>query len=61
MSIDIILALLNNQSKILSAPPNDIAEISVKEEDLKLIPVMHAIINDQIKAQFETLEKDLRS
>ena len=40
---------------------NDIAEISVKEEDLKLIPVMHAIINEQIKAQFETLEKDLRS
>ena len=61
MSIDIILALLHNQSKILSAPPNDIAEISVKEEDLKLIPVMHAIINEQIKAQFETLEKDLRS
>ena len=40
---------------------NDIAEISVKEEDLKLIPVMHAIINEQIKAQFEALEKDLRS
>lgn len=40
---------------------NDIAEISVKEEDLKSIPVMHAIINEQIKAQFEALEKDLRS
>ena len=40
---------------------NDIAEISVKEEDLKIIPVMHAIINEQIKAQFEALEKDLRS
>ena len=40
---------------------NDIAEISVKEENLKIIPVMHAIINEQIKAQFEALEKDLRS
>ena len=39
----------------------DIAEISVKEEDLKEIPVMHAIINEQIKAQFEVSEKDLRS
>ena len=39
----------------------DIAEISVKEEDLKEIPVMHAIINEQIKAQFEASEKDLRS
>lgn len=32
---------------------DDIAEISVKEEDLKLIPVMYAIINEKIKAQFE--------
>lgn len=31
----------------------DIAEISVKEEDLKVIPVMHAIVNEQIKAQFD--------
>ncbi len=30
----------------------DIAEIPIKEEDLRLIPVMHAIINEQIKAQF---------
>ena len=30
----------------------DIAEISIKEEDLKEIPVMHAIINEQIKAKF---------
>ena len=30
----------------------DIAEIPIKEEDLKLIPVMHAIINEQIKAEF---------
>jgi len=39
----------------------DIAEIPIKEEDLKEIPVMHAIINEQIKAQFEASEKDLRS
>lgn len=26
---------------------DDIAEISMKEEDLKVIPVMHAIINEQ--------------
>lgn len=31
---------------------DDIAEISVKEEDLKLIPVMHAVINEKIKAEF---------
>ena len=30
----------------------DIAEISVREEDLKIVPVMHAIVNEQIKAQF---------
>ena len=36
---------------------NDIAEIPVKEEDLKLIPVMDAIVNEQIKAQFENVEK----
>lgn len=35
---------------------DDIAEISVKEEDLKVIPVMNAIVNEQIKAQFEEAE-----
>ncbi len=30
----------------------DIAEISIKEEDLKNIPVMNAIVNEKIKAQF---------
>ena len=35
---------------------DDIAEISIKEEDLKVIPVMHAIMNEQIKAQFENLD-----
>ena len=32
---------------------DDIAEISVEEKDLKLIPVMHAIVNEQIKAKFD--------
>jgi len=32
---------------------DDIAEISVKEEDLKLIPKMDARINEQIKAKFD--------
>ena len=35
----------------------DIAEIPVKEEDLKLIPMMDATVNEQIKAQFENVEK----
>lgn len=35
---------------------DDIAEISVKEEDLKVIPVMNAAINEEIKAQFEKNE-----
>ena len=32
---------------------DDIAEISVEEKDLKLIPVMHDIVNEQIKAKFD--------
>ena len=32
---------------------DDIAEISIKEEDLKLIPRMEARINEQIKVQFD--------
>lgn len=32
---------------------DDIAEISVKEEDLKEIPVMNAIVNERIKEQYE--------
>lgn len=32
---------------------DDIATISIKEEDLKVIAVMDARINEQIKAQFE--------
>jgi hypothetical protein len=34
----------------------DIAEISIKEEDLKVIPVMNAIVNEQIKAKYDTEE-----
>ena len=36
---------------------DDIAEICIKEEDLKEIPVMHAIINEQIKAKSKNSEK----
>lgn len=32
---------------------DDIAEISIKEEDLKTIKILDAAINEQIKAQFE--------
>ena len=35
----------------------DIATISVKEEDLKVIPVMYAAVNEEIKARFEEAEK----
>ena len=31
----------------------DIADLYMKEEDLKLIPVMSPDVNEQIKAQFE--------
>lgn len=31
----------------------DIAEIDIREEDLKEIPVMYAIVNEEIKAQFD--------
>ena len=39
----------------------DIAEISIKEEDLKLIPVMNAIVNEQIKAKYDTEESSGKS
>lgn len=32
---------------------DDIATISIREEDLKEIPVMYAIVNEQIKARFD--------
>ena len=31
----------------------DIADLYIKEEDLKLIPVMNAAVNEEIKAQFD--------
>ena len=31
----------------------DITDLYMKEEDLKVIPVMNAIVNEQIKAEFE--------
>lgn len=39
----------------------DIAEISIKEEDLKVIPVMNAIFNEQIKAKYDAEESSGKS
>ena len=39
----------------------DIATISVKEEDLKVIPVMYAAVNEEIKARFEETGKNAKS
>ena len=36
---------------------DDIAEIDIREEDLKEIPVMDARVDEQIKAQFEKNEE----
>ena len=38
----------------------DIAEISVKEEDLKVIPCMNAFVNERIKAQYEEAESSTK-
>ena len=35
---------------------DDIAEISIKEDDLKIISAMNAAVNEEIKAQFERSE-----
>ena len=40
---------------------DDIATISIKEEDLKLIPVMDARVNEQIKTQHEKLGDSSKS
>ena len=32
---------------------DDIATLSVREEDMRLVPVMNAILNEQIKAKFD--------
>ena len=31
---------------------DDIATISIHEDDMEVVPIMHAIVNEQIKAQF---------
>ena len=36
----------------------DIATLGIKEEDLKQIPIMYAIVNERIKAQFDTMEQN---
>lgn len=40
---------------------DDIAEISIKEEDLKVVPIMNAAINEEIKARFEDSGKTVKS
>lgn len=40
---------------------DDIAEIDIREEDLKVIPVMRAIVNEQIKAKFDQLGQETAS
>ena len=32
---------------------DDIATISIHEDDMEVVPIMHAIVNEQIKAKFE--------
>ena len=39
----------------------DIAEISIKEEDLKVISVMNAAVNEWIKAQFDAETSSAKS
>ena len=39
----------------------DIATISVKEEDLKVIPVMYAAVNEEIKARFDQMDEDQKA
>ena len=31
---------------------DDVATISIHEDDMEVVPIMHAIVNEQIKAQF---------
>ena len=39
----------------------DVATISVKEDDLKVIPQMDARVNERIKAQFEDSENTVKA
>ena len=47
-----------NGTRLINFPQcgekNDIAEISVLEEDLKTIPVMYAAENERIKAEWDS-------
>lgn len=36
---------------------DDIATLSIREEDMKLVPVMNAILNERIKAKFDAEEE----
>ena len=36
----------------------DIATIAVKEEDLEVVPIMHAIVNEHITAEFDKKDKE---
>lgn len=51
----------SNQSWLVNFPQygekDDIAEIVIKEEDMKLIPVMDVKINEKIKEQFDRLNQ----
>lgn len=51
----------SHQSWLVNFPQygekDDIAEIVIKEEDMKLIPVMDVKINEKIKEQFDRLNQ----
>lgn len=36
----------------------DIVTMSIREEDMKLIPIMDAGVNEEIKAHFDGLERE---
>ena len=40
---------------------DDIATLGVREEDIKVIPVMNAFVNEQIKAKFDAEEKSFEN
>ena len=39
----------------------DIATTSIKEEDLKVSPVMYAAVNEEIKARFDQMDEDQKA
>lgn len=55
----------SNGTRLVNFPQcgekEDIAEISIREEDLKLISVMNAVVNEQIKAQFDAEHSPAKS